>query len=390
PISLSILKLFPQPVWIACNYENHTGCGNSFNIDSEIGLKIVIDSILYFSEECKIDGFRFDLATTLLRDLGTLDKSRLLTEIASNKKLANLKLIAEPWDIGPNGYQLGRFKSKFCEWNDSFRNGARAFWKGDECEVKNFAKNISGSENIFKNHEHGALSSINFITSHDGFTLEDLVSYNDKHNDANLEENRDGNNYNLSCNYGIEGKTSNKEINKLRLRQKKNLITTNILSKGVPMILSGDEVGNSQSGNNNAYCQDNAIGWINWDEVKKQDCEFYNFIKNIIKFRKINGKLINNDFLTPNNAKWYSSTGEEMTDECWDTPYVKHLNLITDNKFIFLFNSHTEDIEFKLPYTVSGKIILDTYSKDSFNKKILNISSSVLVRNRSIVVIKIK
>lgn len=375
---------------IACSYHNHTGCGNSFNIDSEIGLKIVLDSMLYFSEECQVDGFRFDLATTLLRDLGTLDKSRLLTEIASNKKLANLKLIAEPWDIGPNGYQLGRFKSKFCEWNDSFRNSTRAFWKGDECEIKNFARNISGSENIFKNHEYGALSSINFITAHDGFTLEDLVSYNDKHNEANLEENRDGNNYNLSCNYGVEGKTSDKEIKKIRLRQKKNLITTNILSKGVPMILAGDEIGNSQLGNNNTYCQDNPIGWINWDKVKKEDLEFKAFVENIIKFRKINGKLINNKFLTNSNAKWYSSTGELMTNECWDTPYIKHLNLTLDSKFIFLFNSHEKDIEFKLPKVASGKIILNTYEKDSFKKKILNEATSVLVRNRSIVVIKVK
>jgi isoamylase len=267
-------------------YVNDTGCGNTMNADHPRVRELVTSSLEYWAADMGVDGFRFDLATVLGRsDRGFDPGHALLREIQDSPRLAGVKLIAEPWDIGSGGYQLGRFPAGWAEWNDRFRDTARRFWRGDEGMAGELARRLHGSADLFEASGRGPQSSINFITSHDGFTLADLVSYETRHNEANGEDNRDGHAHNFSCNYGIEGTTTDPRILQLRRRQRLNLLATLMFSQGTPMLLAGDEFGNSQDGNNNAYAQDNPVGWLDWSGLER-DPEFTQAVRRMIQVRR--------------------------------------------------------------------------------------------------------
>ena len=304
-----------------------TGCGNTFNLDHPMVLRLVLDSLRLWVTEYGIDGFRFDLAATLGRrgDNGFDQNAPFLAAIRQDPILRRTKLIAEPWDIGPGGYQLGAFPHPFAEWNDKFRDGIRRFWRGEADEAPDLAARITGSALQFDHSGRAATSSVNFLTAHDGFTLADLTSYEHKHNDANGEDNRDGHNANYSHNHGAEGPTTDPAITAARARTRRNLMATLLLSQGVPMILAGDEIGNSQGGNNNAYCQDNEIGWVDWPAA---DDAFLAFTRRMIAFRKAHPILRQSLFLHSQTRDlddlqdmfWWHPTGRPMQPEDWDDP----------------------------------------------------------------------
>ena len=313
-------------------YNNDSGCGNTLNLDHPFVLRMVMDSLRYWVEIMHVDGFRFDLATTLGRTSGEFDRNGpFMTAIRQDPVLNKVKLIAEPWDIGPGGYQLGAYPSPFVEWNDKYRDQVRRFWRGDaEITARKVAQRAVGSALRFDHDGRHANSSINFLACHDGLTLMDTVSYKEKHNYENGEDNQDGHNQNFSDNCGIEGPTDDLNIQNTRLRRRKNMLATLLFSQGTPMILAGDELGNSQNGNNNAYCQDNPIGWVNWNAIDK---DFLNFCQKIISFRKKNPILRQKLFLhaqlndsdgTP-DLRWRKIDGTELSKEDWYSP---HLNLI--------------------------------------------------------------
>ncbi len=269
-------------------YANHTGCGNSLNVSHPRVLQLVSDSLRYLVEKVGVDGFRFDLATTLGRNEQQYftHQHHFFSVVTQDPVLAKVKMIAEPWDIGYNGYQVGHFPNGWYEWNDQFRDVTRRFWLSEDNNAPEFARRLHGSSDIFERHGRNAHTSINFVTSHDGFTMNDLVSYNERHNHANGEDNRDGHGSNFSFNHGVEGPTENIATNTLRLRQQKNLMTSLILSQGIPMLLAGDEISHSQQGNNNAYCQDNPTTWINWQDIQGNKEELLAFTRELIRLRK--------------------------------------------------------------------------------------------------------
>lgn len=247
-------------------YMDYTGCGNSLNVRHPRTLQLIMDSLRYWVLDMHVDGFRFDLASTLARELHEVDRlSAFFDIIHQDPVLSQVKLIAEPWDLGAGGYQVGNFPVGWAEWNGKYRDAIRRYWKGDGGQVAEFAYRLSGSSDLYEMSGRRPFASINFITAHDGFSLQDLVSYNDKHNDANGEDNQDGNNDNLSWNCGAEGPTDDRAIQDLRVRQKRNMLATLLLSQGVPMLCGGDEIGRTQQGNNNAYCQDNELSWHDWE-----------------------------------------------------------------------------------------------------------------------------
>jgi len=304
-------------------YINDTGTGNTLNMDDPMVLRMVMDSLRYWVEVMHVDGFRFDLCSTLGRRADGFDQtSGFFTAIRQDPVLSNVKLIAEPWDIGPGGYQLGAFPPPFLEWNDKYRDGVRRFWRGDSDMVRRLADRITGSARQFDHSGRPATSSVNLLTAHDGFTLMDVVSYNEKHNLANREGNRDGHNANESDNMGTEGPTDDPVINAARAQRRRNLMATLLLSQGTPMILAGDEMGNSQGGNNNAYNQDNEIAWIDWSAV---DTEFLEFTRKLIAFRKAHPILRQKLFLHSRERLvdgvedlfWRRPDGTEMEDADW-------------------------------------------------------------------------
>ena len=307
-------------------YENHAGTGNCLNLEHPMVSRLVLDSLRYWVETMHVDGFRFDLATVLGRSHGAFDRNApFFQALLQDPVLSQATLIAEPWDIGPGGYQLGGYPVPFREWNDRYRDDVRRFWRGDEGMTARLAERLSGSAREFDHSGRRAIASVNFITSHDGFTLQDLVSYKHKHNEANGEGNSDGHNDNNSDNFGVEGPTKEPEILKARARRKRNLLATLLLSQGTPMLLAGDEIGNSQSGNNNAYCQDNEIGWVNWDDADK---EFLEFTRKLIAVRKAHPVLRQRFFLHGNQRPhdgitdlfWRMPEGREPTDKDWHDP----------------------------------------------------------------------
>ena len=307
-------------------YVNDTGTGNCLNLDHPFALRMVMDSLRYWVEVMHVDGFRFDLCTTLGRTNGAFDRDApLFRAIRQDPVLNRVKLIAEPWDIGPDGYQLGTFAAPFHEWNDKFRDQVRDFWRGEKGRVNKLASRVAGSAMRFDHDGRPATSSVNFVTAHDGFTLTDVVSYNEKHNLANGENNADGHSHNRSDNCGVEGPTDDPDIIAKRAQRRRNLMATLLLSQGTPMILSGDEIGNTQHGNNNAYCQDNPIGWINW---KNQDTDFLEFCKSLIKLRKSTPILRQSRFLHSRSRLvdnvpdifWRRADGDPMTDADWSDP----------------------------------------------------------------------
>ncbi|WP_411957034.1 glycogen debranching protein GlgX [Paracoccus homiensis] len=312
-------------------YVNDAGTGNVLNMDSPFTLRLVMDSLRYWVEVMHVDGFRFDLCSVLGRTRGVFDRDGpFFRAVRQDPVLNRVKLIAEPWDIGEGGYQLGSYPAPFAEWNDRFRDQIRAFWRGDAGLVGKLAKRIAGSAARFDHDGRAATSSVNFVAAHDGFTLMDTVSYNDKHNEANGEENRDGHNHNVSDNCGVEGPGDDPELLARRARRRRNLMATLLLSQGTPMILAGDELGNSQGGNNNAYCQDNEIGWVDWSKV---DDEFLDFCRRAIAFRRAHPILRQRRFLHSQPREqdglpdlfWRRADGGLMGPEDWANPDLRLL-----------------------------------------------------------------
>ncbi|QIB33761.1 glycogen debranching protein GlgX [Ancylobacter pratisalsi] len=346
-------------------YDDLTGCGNAINTDHPRVLQMIMDSLRMWSQLYGIDGFRFDLAVTLGRRPDGFDAGHaFFNAILQDPVLGDLKLIAEPWDVGPGGYQLGAFPPGFSEWNGDYRDVVRQFWCGSEGLLPSFATRFAASADIFSEGRRRPWSSVNFITAHDGFTLHDLVSYNDKHNEANGEDNRDGHDDNRSWNCGVEGETDDPEILALRQRQKRNLLATLFLSQGVPMLLGGDERSNSQGGNNNAYCQDDEIGWIDWSD---EDPELTVFVSRLAELRKRNSSLSRPEFLTgarnelgQPDVAWFSNSGQRMSEDDWANPHSKCLTvrlsppLPGENSLLIMLNASHVDVDFVAPPTQSG------------------------------------
>ena len=339
-------------------YINDTGCGNTINIDHPKTLQLVLDSLRYWVEVMGVDGFRFDLATILGRSkAGFSSAHTFLQTIAQDPVLNKVKLISEPWDIGPGGYQLGAFPPPWREWNDQYRDVIRRFWKGDEGIIANVAKRLHGSFDIFEHSHRGPLNSINFITSHDGFTLADLVSYEHKHNEANGEQNRDGHSANHSFNCGAEGFSNDEKIAALRLQQQKNFLLTLILSKGVPMIAAGSEMAHSQGGNNNAYCQNNRTSWLAWKDSQLNH-SLTRFIDDALKIRRAHSAFKHSVFLDDIDerftVKWFTETGDTMTDSHWhenSRQFLMYSLLDKQNKhaLLIVFNANKKSFSCQLP-----------------------------------------
>jgi glycogen operon protein len=356
-----------------------TGCGNGFNMHSPRVLQLIMDSLRYWVTEMHVDGFRFDLASALARELFEVDKLGAFFDILhQDPVLANVKLIAEPWDLGSGGYQVGNFPSQWSEWNGRYRDNVRRFWKGDGGALSEFATRLCGSADLYEWSSRRPYASINFITCHDGFNLHDLVSYSEKHNEANGEENRDGANDNQSWNCGADGPTDDAGIKALRERQKRNLLATLFLSQGVPMLLAGDELGKSQKGNNNCYCQDNEISWLQWD-LNDEQRQMLEFVRGVVSIRKteavfrrqkfFQGRSIRGEEGSVSDVGWIGTDGKILADDAWNAGIVKCLGLRLDGKIIgevddhgvpiagntvlLLLNSHHENIFFMLPVPVA-------------------------------------
>ena len=351
-------------------YMDFTGTGNSLNPVHPSVLRLIMDSLRYFVIECHVDGFRFDLASALAREFYEVDRlSTFFDTIHQDPVLSQVKLIAEPWDVGPGGYQVGNFPALWAEWNGLYRDTMRDFWRA-QANVGQFASRFTGSSDLYQSDGRAPFASINFITAHDGFTLRDLVSYNDKHNEANGEGNKDGTDDNRSWNHGVEGSTDDPEINALRARQQRNFLTTLLLSQGVPMLLGGDEFGRSQGGSNNAWCQDNEVSWFNWDAA---DPELLEFTKRLIALRQAHPVFRRSTFLTGQEVKgsglpdvwWFRPDGRRMTQKEWQRDDGHTLGVflngeeisertpegqdIVDDSFLLLFNAYGESIPFTLP-----------------------------------------
>jgi glycogen operon protein len=359
-------------------YKDYTGTGNTLNMRHPRVLQLIMDSLRYWVLDMHVDGFRFDLAATLARELHEVDRlGAFLDIIHQDPVLSQVKLIAEPWDLGEGGYQVGNFPVGWAEWNDRYRDTVRGYWKGDGGLLGDLAYRITGSSDLYAHSGRRPYASINFVTAHDGFTLQDLVSYNEKHNEANGEENRDGNNNNLSWNCGVEGPTDDPNIQALRTKQKRNFLATLLLSQGVPMIYAGDPIGHSQMGNNNAYCQDNPISWLNWN-LQPRDRDLLAFVQRMINLRKRHPVFRRRRFfqgrpIKGGNAKdvlWLNLGGNEMSEDEWRDPSVHCLGMflsgqgldetdergrkISDENFLVLLNSHHEDVGFTLPAFRTG------------------------------------
>ncbi len=366
-------------------YANDTGCGNTLNLKHPRVLQMVMDSLRFWAGTMGVDGFRFDLATVMGREANGFNAGAgFFHAIKQDPILTQCKMIAEPWDIGPGGYQLGGYPSGWSEWNDRYRDTVRRFWKGDLGMLPEMARRVHGSSDIFEHSRRGPASSINFITSHDGFTLNDLVSYNQRNNLANKEQNNDGHHANFSHNHGVEGRTSDPEISALRSRQKRNFIATLFLSQGTPMLLSGDELGKTQSGNNNAYCQDTELNWIGWENLTTEDERLREFTRYVISLRRQYPMLTSQYYIhrpdepddkDASRVRWFSIAGEEMREEQWSEQHVHVLGWLlekncfetidsTERTMLFvIFNGGDEDINYrlpKLPHVETWKSLLDT------------------------------
>jgi glycogen operon protein len=366
-------------------YVNDTGTGNTVNLSHPRVLQMVCDSLRYWATEMRVDGFRFDLATILAREPYGFDEGGgFLDACRQDPVLSHVKLIAEPWDIGPGGYQVSHFPPGWAEWNDKYRAAVRSFWRGDEGQAPELARRLLGSADIFDKRGRRPWASVNFVTSHDGFCLHDLVSYDQKHNEANGEDNRDGDSHNLSCNHGAEGPTDDPWIRGLRERQKRNLLATLLFSQGTPMILAGDELGRTQQGNNNAYAQDNEISWLDW-ELAEDSRQLLEFVRRAIALRHAYPMLRRGRFLHGTwdealgikDVTWLNSAGEEMQQVNWDDPGTRCFGLLLDGRaqpsglrqrgvdatLLLLLNAHTDTVEVSLPAVPEGRrwaLLLDT------------------------------
>lgn len=376
-------------------YMDYTGCGNSLNVRNPQVLKLIMDSLRYWVLEMHVDGFRFDLASALARELHAVDRLAAFFDIIhQDPVLADVKLIAEPWDVGEGGYQVGGFPLLWSEWNGKYRDTVRDFWRGEDSRLAEFAYRFTGSSDLYATNGRNPHASINFVTAHDGFSMRDLVSYNEKHNEANGEDNRDGEDHNRSWNGGVEGSTRDGKIKKLRAQQIRNFLATMFLSQGVPMLLSGDEMGRTQQGNNNPYCQDNEISWLDWDFQEGNEA-LLDFTRQLIDFRRQHpvlrrrkwfmGRAIHGSGV--NDIGWFNPDGFGMTDEQWNDGLAKAISIflngeeisttgergerIIDESFLILFNAHYEMIEFLLPNEVNDwewVVVIDT-SKPCFVRR---------------------
>jgi glycogen operon protein len=366
-------------------YMDYTGTGNTLNMMHPNSLQLVMDSLRYWVTEMHVDGFRFDLASALARELHDVDRLGSFFDIIHQDPfMSQVKLIAEPWDVGAGGYQVGNFPPGWAEWNGQYRDTVRDYWRGADRSMGDFASRFTGSSDLYENDRRHPTASVNFVTAHDGFTLRDLVSYNDKRNEANGEDNQDGESHNRSWNCGVEGPTADPEILALRARQTRNFLATLMLSQGLPMLLAGDELGRTQKGNNNVYCQDNELSWIDWEHA---DQELLAFTRSLIRFRQehpifrrrswFQGISIRGSELC--DLEWFTPEGTVMTEEQWSEGFAKSLGVflngksiqrpglhgerIVDDTFYLMFNAHYESLTFALPDAEWGEqwvCVLDT------------------------------
>ncbi|HKU58645.1 MAG TPA: glycogen debranching protein GlgX [Gaiellaceae bacterium] len=367
-------------------YMDYTGTGNTLNPVHPSVLRLIMDSLRYFVTECHVDGFRFDLASALAREFYDVDRlSAFFDIIHQDPILSQVKLIAEPWDVGPGGYQVGNFPILWSEWNGIYRDTVRDFWRGSS-SVAEFASRFGGSADLYERDGRRPFASINFVTAHDGFTLRDLVSYNEKHNDANGESNHDGSDDNRSWNCGVEGPSDDPAISALRARQQRNFLATLLLSQGVPMLLAGDEIGNTQDGNNNAWCQDNELSWLDWESA---DHDLLQFVRRLLELRRAHPVFRRARFLSGRGEAlpdvwWMRPDGRRMTRRDWDNTQARAIGVflngdelqhearhgeeLRDDSFLLLFNAHYEDISFRLPARRFGthwEVVLTTGRLDA-------------------------
>jgi glycogen operon protein len=373
-------------------YLDYTGCGNSLNARHPHALQLVMDSLRYWIGEMHVDGFRFDLAAALARELHDVDRlSTFFDLVQQDPVVSQVKLIAEPWDVGEGGYQIGNFPPLWTEWNGKYRDTVRDFWRGRPEAIGEFASRLTGSSDLYATTGRSPVASVNFVTCHDGFTLQDLVSFNHKHNEANGEGNRDGNDDNRSWNCGVEGPSNDPAVTDLRARQKRNLLVTLFLSQGVPMLLAGDEMGRTQRGNNNAYCQDNEVSWLDWS-LADDELDLLAFTEILAGLRRDHPVFRRRRFFrgrrTPDDATgdivWLTPSGQEMTQEDWAAGYAQSLaallngeaisepdprgERIVDTKFLLLFNAHSDPLTFTLPEAslASGwEVVIDTRTAEA-------------------------
>jgi isoamylase len=394
-------------------YMDYTGTGNTLNANLPNVLRLMMDSLRYWITEMHVDGFRFDLASTLARELHEVNRlSAFFDIIHQDPTISQVKLIAEPWDVGEGGYQVGKFPQGWAEWNGLYRDCIRDFWRGADSMLGEFAARFTGSPDLYQGDYRRPTASINFVTAHDGFTLNDLVSYNEKHNEANGEQNQDGDNHNRSWNCEHEGPSDDPVVVQLRSRQKRNFLSTLFLSQGVPMLLAGDEFGRTQKGNNNAYCQDNEISWVDW---KSADQELLEFARHLIHLRKNHPAFCRRRWFQGQPIKgiglediaWFLHDGNEMTEEHWNSDYAKSLGVflfgrglhavgprgehIIDDSFYIIFNAHHEALDFKLPVEKYGKQwtkSLDTSTACIDESKKFKAGETVTAEGRSVILLR--
>jgi isoamylase len=397
-------------------YMDTTGTGNSLNVRTPQSLQLIMDSLRYWVTEMHVDGFRFDLASSLARQFHEVDRLSAFFDLCHQDPIVSqVKLIAEPWDIGDGGYQVGNFPALWTEWNGKYRDTVRDFWRGEDATIGEFASRITGSADLYQHSGRRPVASINFVTAHDGFTLDDLVSYNEKHNEANGEDNNDGESHNRSWNCGVEGETKDAEVLTLRARQRRNFIATLMLSQGVPMLLHGDELGRSQRGNNNGYCQDSELTWIDWENVDEGLLEFTKLVTKLRNdhptFRRrrfFHGRPVRREEGDPvQDIAWLTSAGELMDDDDWDAGFAKSVAMylnghgiretdergedVVDDCFYLAFNAHHEPIDFTLPsseYAEGWTVVVDTAQLAEVEPVVVKAGDTLTIAARATVVLQ--
>ncbi|WNV73936.1 glycogen debranching protein GlgX [Geodermatophilus sp. DSM 44513] len=396
-------------------YMDTTGTGNSLNVRTPQSLQLIMDSLRYWVTEMHVDGFRFDLASTLARQFHEVDRlSAFFDLVHQDPIVSQVKLIAEPWDVGDGGYQVGNFPALWTEWNGKYRDTVRDYWRGEPSTIGEFASRITGSADLYQHSGRRPMASINFVTAHDGFTLDDLVSYNEKHNEANGEDNNDGESHNRSWNCGVEGDTTDPAVLTLRARQRRNFLATLMLSQGVPMLLHGDELGRTQQGNNNGYCQDSPLTWVHWDEVDEGLLQFTKAVTRLRAehptFRRrrfFHGRPVRRGEGDPvQDVAWLTPAGDLMGEDDWDAGFAKSVAMylnghgirstdergeeVLDDHFYLAFNAHHEPIEFHLPsdeYAGSWTVVLDTAEMGEVEPRELKAGETLTLADRSMVVL---
>ncbi|MFG2137845.1 glycogen debranching protein GlgX [Streptomyces sp. NPDC048650] len=397
-------------------YWDTTGTGNSLRMNHPYTLQLIMDSLRYWVTEMHVDGFRFDLAATLARQFHGVDRlSSFFDLVQQDPVISQVKLIAEPWDVGDGGYQVGNFPPLWTEWNGEYRDCVRDFWRGEGGTLGEFASRLTGSSDLYQSDGRRPHASVNFVTAHDGFTLRDLVSYNEKHNAANGEDGRDGESHNRSWNCGVEGPTDDRDVLALRARQQRNFLATLLLSQGVPMLSHGDELGRTQRGNNNAYCQDDDVSWVDWPAVA-EGSEMLDFTRELIALRRdhpvfrrrrfFQGVTVRGSRDGLSDIAWFTPAGREMTDEDWEAGFAKSLTVflngqaisepdprgrrIPDDSFLLLFNAHYEPLDFTVPGSVGAwwSVVVDTAIPYVEYRSLIKADATVEVEARALLVLR--